>query len=145
MPASRSQLIATANAFVSANNKWTIPDVLSIRSPSCMHRFLPGTKPPRNNEEFGEFLKGVIPVLRNFRLHVVESTPLVVDVEARKVMMHLTSTAETDVGPYENEYFFVLTMSEEGDKVDEIVEFFDTLYATGFMGRLSKETGQTLG
>ncbi|PTB63399.1 hypothetical protein BBK36DRAFT_1143884 [Trichoderma citrinoviride] len=144
MPPSRSQLIATANAFVAAYNKWTVPDVLSIRSPTCKHHLLPGTKlPSRNNQEFAEFLERIIPIIRNFRLHVVDTTPPVVDVEARKVMMHLKSSAETDVGPYENEYFFVLTVSEDGEKIDEVVEFLDTAYTAEFMERLSK-TGQTL-
>ncbi|TFA99803.1 hypothetical protein CCMA1212_008209 [Trichoderma ghanense] len=58
MPPSPSQLIATANAFISAYNKWTVPDVLSIRSPSCKHHVLPGIKPPRNNQDFGEFPEG---------------------------------------------------------------------------------------
>ncbi|KAK1240511.1 hypothetical protein MKX07_004539 [Trichoderma sp. CBMAI-0711] len=145
MPPSRSQLIATANAFIAAYNKWTVPDILSIRSPACKHHVLPGNNPPRNNQEFGQFLEGVIPVIRNFRMHLVDTTQMVVDVEARRVVMHLTSTAETDVGPYGNEYFFVITVSEDGERVDEIVEFLDTAYTAEFLGRLSRETGQTLG
>ncbi|ETR99617.1 hypothetical protein M419DRAFT_65695, partial [Trichoderma reesei RUT C-30] len=136
MPPSRSQLIATANAFIAAYNKWTVPDILSIRSPSCKHHVLPGKNPPRNNQEFGEFLAGVIPVIRNLRMQLVDTTPMVVDVEVRRVVMHLTSTAETDVGPYGNEYFFVVTVNEDGERVDEIVEFLDKAYTAEFLSRL---------
>lgn len=86
----------------------------------------------------------MIPVIRDFRLKIVDTTPLVVDVEARRVMMHLTSTAETDVGPYNNEYIFLISISEDGEKVDEIVEFLDSLYTAEFVGKLAKQTGQVL-
>ncbi|KAM0249348.1 hypothetical protein ACHAQJ_009109 [Trichoderma viride] len=142
MPPSRSQLLSTANAFISAYNKWTVSDILSIRSPTCIHRVIPGKRPDRNNAEFGAFFEGILPSLRNFRLHEVAASPFVVDVEARRVMMHLTSTAETDIGPYNNEYIFWLTISEDGEKVDEIVEFLDSFYTAGFLERLAKETGE---
>ncbi|RFU80652.1 hypothetical protein TARUN_1537 [Trichoderma arundinaceum] len=144
MALTRPQLINTANAFISAYNKWTVADVLSIRSPSCIHRVLAGDRPVRNNAEFGEFLEGVIPAIRNFRLKIVDTSPFVVDVEARRVVLHLTSTGESDVGPYGNEYMFILTISEDGKKVDEIVEFLDTLYTAEFLTKLTEKTGQKL-
>lgn len=144
MSLSRSDLIRTANSFLSAYNKWTVSDILSPRSPSCIHRVLPGNRPARNNAEFGTFFEGIIPKFRNFRFKFVDTTPLVVDVETRRVVMHLTSTADTDIGPYNNEYIFVLTISEDGEKVDEIVEFLDTQYTAEFVGKLSEKTGEAL-
>jgi hypothetical protein len=73
---------------------------------------------------------------------VVDASPFVVDVEARKVMMHLTSTAESDIGPYTNEYIFWVTISEDGEKVDEIVEFLDSFYTANFLSRLEEKTGK---
>ncbi|KAL7907853.1 hypothetical protein GGI35DRAFT_486837 [Trichoderma velutinum] len=145
MAPSRSQLINTANAFIAAYNQWTVAGVLSIRSPSCTHQVLFGDRRVKNNAEFGEFLEHTIPVIRNFRLHNVDTTPWIVDVETRRVTMHLTSTSESDIGAYKNEYIFMITISEDGEKVDGVVEFLDSLYTSEFVGRLAKETGQVLG
>ncbi|EHK19629.1 uncharacterized protein TRIVIDRAFT_46506 [Trichoderma virens Gv29-8] len=144
MAPSRSQLINTANTLISAYNKWTVPEVLAIQSPTCMHRILPGNQPARSRAEFGEFLGRIIPIIRNFRLKNVDTTPWIVDVEERRVTMHLTSTAETDIGTYENEYIFMITISEDGEKVDDIAEYLDSLYSAEFVGRLARETGQEL-
>ncbi|KAF3067012.1 Isomerase trt14 [Trichoderma lentiforme] len=145
MAPSRSQLINTANAFIEAYNQWTVSSVLSIRSPSCTHRILPGNRPARTRAEFGEFLERTIPVIRNFRLHAVDTSPWIVDVEARRVTMHLKSTGESDIGAYNNEYIFIITISEDGEKVDGIIEFLDSLYSSEFVGSLAKQTGQALG
>jgi ketosteroid isomerase-like protein len=138
MTLSRSVLLNTANSFLSAYNKWTVPSVLSIRSNSCVHRTLPasGGHPHRNNAEFGAFLEDVIPVFRNFHLSVVDDKHTIIDVETRQVMLHLRGRAETDAGPYENEYIFMLTISEDGEKVDEIVEFLDSEYTSQFVKKL---------
>ncbi|KAF9210752.1 hypothetical protein BGZ59_009022, partial [Podila verticillata] len=106
--------------------------------PSCIHRTLPSSDnhPIRNNAEFGTMLETVIPIFRGFHLYIADDKATVVDTEARKVMLHLKSRAETDVGPYENEYIFTLTMSENGEKVDEIMEFLDSRYTAQFLSRL---------
>ncbi|KAL7942884.1 hypothetical protein V8C42DRAFT_141637 [Trichoderma barbatum] len=143
MAPSRSQLINTANAFISAFGRWTVSDVLSIQSPSCRHRTLPG-KRDLSKAEYGQLLETVIPVIRNFRLKIVDKTPVVVDVEARRVAMHVTSTGETDIGTYENVYMFLITISEDGQMVDDIVEFVDSLYTAEVVGKLAKETGKVL-
>ncbi|KAL6693703.1 hypothetical protein J3F84DRAFT_379705 [Trichoderma pleuroticola] len=98
MALSRSQLISTANAFIAAYNQWTVSGVLSIQSSSCTHRVLPGNRRARTRAEFGEFLERTIPVIRNFRLHVVDTSPWIVDVETRRVTMHLKSTGSRILG-----------------------------------------------
>ncbi|KAK4082258.1 uncharacterized protein Triagg1_2070 [Trichoderma aggressivum f. europaeum] len=145
MAPTRSQLIDTANAFIAAYNQWTVSGVLSIRSASCTHRVLPGNQPARTKAEFGEFLERTIPAIRNFRLHAVDTSPWIVDVEMRRVTMHLKSTGESDLGAYNNEYIFVITVSEDGEKVDEILEFLDSLYSSEFVSNLAKKTGTALG
>ncbi|KAL6799538.1 hypothetical protein GGI42DRAFT_355135 [Trichoderma sp. SZMC 28013] len=145
MAPSRSQLIDTANAFIAAYNQWTVSGVLSIRSASCMHRVLPGNRPARTRAEFGEFLERTIPAIRNFRLHAVDTSPWIVDVEMRRVTMHLKSTGESDLGAYNNEYIFMITVSEDGEKVDGILEFLDSLYSSEFVSSLAKQTGTVLG
>ena len=75
--------------------------------------------------------------------HGDEARDVLVDVEAGKVMLHVRGVAETDLGGYDNEYFFVLRMVDEEGKgeergvlVDEVVEFVDSRYSSEFVGRL---------
>ena len=60
----------------------------------------------------------------------------VVDEEAKKVVMHASSTATTDLGDYNNEYILVLHMTEDGTKVHRFEEFVDSKYSTEFLSRL---------
>lgn len=53
-------------------------------------------------------------------------------------MMHATSTADTDIGPYENEYALILQFAEDGRKVVKILEFVDSAYSMEFFERLAE-------
>jgi hypothetical protein len=53
-------------------------------------------------------------------------------------MMHASSTAETPVGPYSNEYALVLKFSEDGSKVEEFKEFVDSRYSDKFFAKLAE-------
>lgn len=77
-----------------------------------------------------------MPAFRNFRLSVVDENHTIVDVDSRKVSLHLKSKAATDAGPYENEYIFILMMSEDGQLVDEVFEFLDSRYTADFVAKL---------
>lgn len=61
---------------------------------------------------------------------------LVEDESANTVVIWCSSTAETVIGPYANEYMLVLHFTESGDKVEKFVEFVDTEYSKSFFGRL---------
>ena len=74
-----------------------------------------------------------MPVFKNF--HVV-ANDTIVDEEARRVVMHASSTATTDLGEYNNEYILVLHMTEDGAKVERFEEFVDSKYSTEFLPRL---------
>jgi ketosteroid isomerase-like protein len=140
MPAlTRADLLSTAKRFLEAYNKWTIPAILSVRTPTCTHRTGPKSHDwtSRTNEEFAAFVAPLLPVFRNFKLQVIDEDSTLVDVEKRAVSMRLRSTADTDVGMYENEYIFVLRVCEAGDLVEEVVEFLDTQYSAEFVGRLT--------
>ena len=63
------------------------------------------------------------------------------DTETRKVVLRLTSEAQTKVGPYRNEYVFTLRVSEDGEHVDEIWEFLDSAYTAPFLGKLQQAAG----
>jgi hypothetical protein len=53
-------------------------------------------------------------------------------------MMHASSTAETPVGPYGNEYALVLKFSEDGSKVEKFEEFVDSGYSEKFFAKLAE-------
>jgi hypothetical protein len=60
------------------------------------------------------------------------------DVEARTCMMHASSTSDTVIGPYGNEYALVLKFSEDGSKVEKFEEFVDSGYSEKFFVRLAE-------
>ncbi len=61
---------------------------------------------------------------------------MVVDEVARKVVLHLKSTGESDTGPYTNEYFIVLKMMDDGNLIKEIVEFIDSAYMLSLAAKM---------
>lgn len=76
--------------------------------------------------------------MRGFRLHLGANTDPIIDVPARKVVIHLTSTAETDIGPYANEYIWILRFTEDGKEIDEIIEFADSAYTLEMLHKLTQ-------
>lgn len=57
------------------------------------------------------------------------------DEGGRKVALYLTSRADTDIGEYLNQYVVLLHVGEAGE-VDKVLEFVDSAYSVGFLGRL---------
>jgi hypothetical protein len=143
MAVPRAELLATAHRFMESYHSWDMDKILSVRSPNCIHHCPPKSLhggPSYTNAEFAAFFSNILPLLRNFRGEVVgggdKEESFVVDVERRKVAMHLRGYADSDIGPYENEYIVVLKMTERGDLVEEIVEFLDSGYTEKFFGKL---------
>jgi ketosteroid isomerase-like protein len=136
---SRTDLLRTAQRFLALYNQWTIPSLLAPRSPGCIHHMGPKSlaSPSRTNEEFAAFVTPVLSTFRNFELAVIDEEETLVDVEKRLVSMHCRSQADTDVGPYENEYYFTIRVSRDGDRVEEIWEFLDTAYTLQILEKLN--------
>lgn len=63
----------------------------------------------------------------------------VVDIEERKSVFRVKGTADTVDGPYEHDIVFILTMDDQGDKIEEIVEICDSAYLQGWMGKFGSE------
>lgn len=53
----------------------------------------------------------------------------------RSSAVHVLNNATSVIGPYENEYVFMLYFDESGEKIVRIVEMVDSKYASEFLGR----------
>jgi ketosteroid isomerase-like protein len=58
------------------------------------------------------------------------------DAKAHRSVIHASSTANTRIGPYGNEYALFLTFTEDGEKISNIEEFVDTAYSAKFFEKL---------
>ncbi|KIW16362.1 hypothetical protein PV08_06413 [Exophiala spinifera] len=138
MAPTRADLLATVDRFFDAYKAFSLDAILSVRSPTCIHRTGPKSHGNMNlnNAQFREFMAPMLGIFRNFKLFVADDDETMVDVEKRKVFLHLQCHAETDAGPYENDYHWILTMNETGDLIDDIVEWVDSAYLKDFLARL---------
>ena len=137
---SRATLLSTAQTVIQAYNTWTPTSVLAFRAPHCEHQFLPNSlkQPCLNNAQYAAYF---VPLMPHFRSFTVTVHDTVVDEVARKVVMRASSTAETDVGPYANEYMIVLRMTEDGRLVERFDEFNDSAFIVEFLPRLREKMG----
>ena len=127
--------LETAHSVIAGFNTWTPESVMAFRAPNCLHQVLPASlgRRPLNNEEYAAYFIPLMPAFRKFQLTVHD---VVNDEAARKVAMHVTSTAETDIGKYKNEYMLILYMTEDGRKVQKILEYVDSSHSKDFFARL---------
>ncbi|KAH7006854.1 hypothetical protein EDB80DRAFT_880378 [Ilyonectria destructans] len=63
---------------------------------------------------------------------IKDESNIVVDTTARKVSFHTKSHSNTAAGEYKNEYAFTLSMTKDGKKLEEVIEFIDSLYLSRF-------------
>jgi hypothetical protein len=76
-----------------------------------------------------------MPYFRNFKVTIND---IFEDEKGNKVMVWAQSTADTDIGPYANEYMLAFYMNEKGDKVDKFLEFVDVSNSLDFFPKLEK-------
>jgi hypothetical protein len=128
----RDALIQTANSYIAGFNTNTAEGVIACRTADCKQVIRPSSvpppwnSPPRTNEEYQGFIVPGFKMLRNVQIGLAKGENMLVDEVSRKVLLHLTSTGETDFGPYANEYMIVLKMTDDGTQIKEIVEFIDS-------------------
>ncbi len=145
MSALRNTLIRTANGYIDGLNSGTPEGLIAFRSLSCTHQMLPSSLPPlwtgqpKTNEEFQAFMIEGAKSLRNIRIFLVEGEDMIIDEVLRKVVLHLKSTGETDVGPYANEYMIVLTTTEDGQLISQVTEFMDSGYTLNLVSKLMSQ------
>jgi hypothetical protein len=86
-----------------------------------------------NNEEYEKYFGMMLPYFRDFRVTIND---VFEDEKDNKVVVWAKSTADTDLGPYSNEYMLVFYMNEAGDKVDKFLEFVDASNSLTFFPKL---------
>lgn len=140
----RDQMLQTARLFISSFNEFTVDSVVAHRSPTCLHRLRPGTlnSPPKTNAEYSEWVRNLMAVMRGFKLHLQDGHEPAIDEVSRKVTLPLRSTCETDLGEYQNEYIWILTLNEEGTAIDDIIEFADSAYTLEWIQKLQAAAQQ---
>ena len=139
MTMSTDILRQTASAVISGYNTWSMDAIMAPRSPTCITQILPLSlgMPPMDNKEYVTYFSKILPAFRDFKLTVKD---MVVDERERKVCIWASSTAETVIGRYENEYMILIKCDEEG-KVEWFGEFVDASVA-GFFRRLRERMAE---
>lgn len=74
--------------------------------------------------------------LRNFKVTIGNEDLTTVDLEQRKVALYLKATAESDVGPYHNDYIWIFTVTEAGNAIEQSAEFVDSKGTAAFMQKI---------
>jgi len=95
-----------------------------------------------DNTAFEAWQKSIMHAFRNVEIKILE---MIEDPESNKVAMWAKSSAETDIGPYTNEYMIVLHMNKEKTKIVRLREFADSAYANEFFPRLKKHFAEKQG
>ena len=136
----RATLLQTATALIDCYNQWTIEAILSLRTDTCKHTVLPATLgvPPYIKADYGPFFSPFMDILSDVSFKIINGKETVVDVEMRKVVIHVKGSATSPYGQYRNEYIFTLTMTEDGKMIEDIVEFADSATALEFFKARAK-------
>jgi hypothetical protein len=95
-----------------------------------------------NNETYESYFAAMLPYFRDFTVTVND---IFEDEKANKVVIWARSTANTDLGPYTNEYMLVFYMNEAGDKIDRFLEFVDSNNSVEFFPKLKKHIAEKQG
>ena len=89
--------------------------------------------PTKDNASFTDHIKRLRQVIARFPVAPKE---VIEDEKQRKVMVHAVGRPEfydhvkdetwDEEHPWENEYVFIITMNETGDRIEDVVEFLDS-------------------
>lgn len=127
MPSLYEALLQTSIAWVTNLNTGT--DFATGRTPDAVHSILPaslGIPLQMNNTATSEWLANELPGLRNYTTVPVEDIPTIIDADQRMITMHLKGAGQSDIGPYQNEYIWILKTTEDGRAIEESWEYIDS-------------------
>jgi hypothetical protein len=74
-----------------------------------------------------------VPGLRDWSLTITDSPPMFIDEEQRMISMHALGQGVTDLGPYSNEYQFILVTTEDGTLIERSWEIVDSLQVVTYV------------
>ncbi|KPI34531.1 uncharacterized protein AB675_7397 [Cyphellophora attinorum] len=135
--ATRDQLLATALEFVERIDKGESKSIIDIRGENCQHEVGPpcmGVAEPMSNEQYKSWWEEFVPKIwpNGMRFYLDSTRAPVIDERSRHVVLYCKSRASSYKGEYEGRYIMNLTISEDGKKVDDIVEFLDSKTALDY-------------
>ncbi|ROV88143.1 hypothetical protein VMCG_10430 [Cytospora schulzeri] len=132
---SMSKRREVAIEVIESYRSWNIERIMAYRTDDCTQLVIPRSlnREPKDNASYRKYFASIMPAFQDFQPKIHE---LVEDEQGNKVMMWVSSKAQSLIGPYGNEYTILLYFNEDGDKVNKIVEFVDSAYAKDFFTRL---------
>ncbi|RAO73269.1 uncharacterized protein BHQ10_009281 [Talaromyces amestolkiae] len=123
----RDQLYATALKFLQAQSCLEADRMTALRTPTCRST---GMAPSRTTSKTCDQLKPLLEdykrVFKDAKYSLLEENDMVIDEWAKKVTMRVRGQFETCVGPWANDFVFILTMTEDGKLLADIKSFPDT-------------------
>lgn len=131
-------MLSTATRWLKAHDDDDHDTIAALRTSDA--RYYEGPKslgaPVRNNDEWDIYFPTTKKLFSKYGLTINESF---VDEEKCKVIFNLTANAVTTDGiDYNNDYIFILTMTDDGQLVREYWAYVDSLA----MARFIKAIGQ---
>ena len=95
-----------------------------------------------NNAQYALYFAANMSLFRNFRVAVHET---IIDEEARKVVMFASSSADTELGNYANEYVIQVEIGQNEREAERVIKWVESGYSTHFLGKLKKEAERMKG
>ncbi|KAH8882999.1 hypothetical protein GQ53DRAFT_830963 [Thozetella sp. PMI_491] len=126
----------TALELLQAWNEGSLEKIMSYQADDCLHFTLPQSldREPMDNKTYASFISDwIMPNFRGFRVEIVD---IIDDANSNKLAAWVRSSASTEIGPYANEYIFLLFFDEAGKKVIKHVEYTDSMHTITFVTKL---------
>ncbi|KAK4213782.1 hypothetical protein QBC37DRAFT_315768 [Rhypophila decipiens] len=124
-----------AMSVIEGYNEWKIEKIMAPHAPECTHQLLPASLkyPELGYQAYKSFFSSMMPYFRNLKATVQDVFD---DGTENKVVLTCLAHADTAIGPYNNEYIFMLYFDKDCHKVNKILEYVDSAYALEFFPRL---------
>lgn len=75
----------------------------------------------------------MMPYFRNVKIDVQD---IFTDATENKVVVSCLTSAETDIGPYNNEYIFMIYLDKDCTQAVKVLEYADSAYTSEFFPKL---------
>ncbi|KAF4553278.1 Hypothetical protein D9617_7g030050 [Elsinoe fawcettii] len=134
---------ATLQAYLKAFQTYDAKAMIATFSDDVVQRILPGSLglPPRDKTEIERALPSIEKAISN---HKLEIRGIIRDFSQNRACVYVLSTADTPVGPWNNESVCFFQFNDAGDKIVNINEFMDAVFMQQYMAKFApwaKENG----